>query len=1470
MRRAASIFGLALLALLVVVAAGLVFVLQAAPGHRLVLRTAVDLVDARIQGDFRVGGIRSAGLLRGLTLDRVSILDEQGRPFLEADSVRVGYSVRGFLARDAVLEPVELWRPRVTMETLPGDTVPNVTRIFAGEPADPGEATPPGNFRLELRRVRVHDGTFTILAPDTEPSAFRQIEARIRSAVLLDPADPGERVVFESLSLEAELGELGQGPFRVSEFQGELRRRGTRLDVEADLLRLVETRLEGRLALDWTEDLQLELDLEADPFHASDLAWLDPRIPDARGRFLLLAGGPVTGGEWRFDNVDLRVGENRVRGRVAFELGDEFRILESEVEAELGLELLDPWLDAPLPVQGRVVGGGRVSGVPGRMRLDLELAFDDPARGIPASRATVAGLVNVPAATVAGLRVRVDPLRLATLRAFLPEATASELALAGEGSLEMEATGGLASGLRLDAQLFHSTAAMDLTRVSIAGTVRQQEGEVFLEMDTSLDPLSLTGVEGVLGVELPVRGDLRGELRLVGPLTDLTTSGQVETAGGPVTLVARLDATDPARSYRLQGEVEGLELGAFLRQAPEGSRLSGRFRAEGSGFELATLETWVQVQLDESRWGDIVLDGGEMRVAAGEGRLDVQDLELRSVLGNLEGSGDLALAPDAADGRVEIRWTLADLGDLRPLLLGGARVDPDTLSALERSLREMEGIDPDPTRAIPLGGTARADLVLEGGVDDLRARLHLSGADLAWREVEVAVLDLEATARLERGEAGHRFTAVGGDVHLASPSWGRFAFEEITAQAAGTPEELDVSLDLRRSAGEAYHTAGNLVLREQRVAYRAAELRLDLDDVVWQLARPGEVSWEGGIIQVDDLEITRPAGAGPPVLIRVQGSVDLEGPLDLRARASGVDLARLSGILQLDPAPEGLLELDLTLNGVAAAPRVQGRFVLLDLLVADTRLSRVAGTLDYAEEQARIRLEVDQNGNRLLTVSGGYPVNLALTRVENRFPSREVDLLMEIDDLPAATALGPLDVLEDVDGVLDGRIEFRGEPDNLQPSGVLRLRGGRFSLPEIGLSPSNLEATFTLTPDGRVEVDARGRSVGPVRLTGSVDLSTLSDPGFELEVVADGFQAVNRRDLEGRVSGTVFLRGSYTAPRVTGAIRVDQANLFLEEFARIADVVDLTDPLFFERAFLDDAAAEALRPVLEATRNPFLDNLRVDADLSLPRDVWLRSREMNVEIGGDLIVTFDRRDREILLVGSVAAVRGNYNAFGRQFQVRSGTVDFVGTPGINPALSIEAVHRLRQQGGEPLEIVAELEGTLLAPRISLRSDSAVDISESDLISYLIFGRPSYALGSAESRMLGDAAISAGIGAAAGQLSSLLGQQFGLDFFAITQAQDAGAGLGALSGDGLVDTQVELGQYLTDNIFLALILRPLRGIGGSQAQIPGARLEWRFTDAWTFNAYVEDRFGREGVYTFGEAGLQVNRIFGLELFREWGY
>jgi hypothetical protein len=121
-------------------------------------------------------------------------------------------------------------------------------------------------------------------------------------------------------------------------------------------------------------------------------------------------------------------------------------------------------------------------------------------------------------------------------------------------------------------------------------------------------------------------------------------------------------------------------------------------------------------------------------------------------------------------------------------------------------------------------------------------------------------------------------------------------------------------------------------------------------------------------------------------------------------------------------------------------------------------------------------------------------------------------------------------------------------------------------------------------------------------------------------------------------------------------------------------------------------------------------------------------------------------------------------------------VEFTGTPGINPALNIEAVTRFRSQGGEPLAIFANVGGTLMNPRVRLSTDAQPPIAESDLISYLLFGRPSYALASAETTTL-EGALGAGVsrvtGSLAAQLGTVVGRQIGFDYFNITQAEDMG-------------------------------------------------------------------------------------------------
>jgi len=219
------------------------------------------------------------------------------------------------------------------------------------------------------------------------------------------------------------------------------------------------------------------------------------------------------------------------------------------------------------------------------------------------------------------------------------------------------------------------------------------------------------------------------------------------------------------------------------------------------------------------------------------------------------------------------------------------------------------------------------------------------------------------------------------------------------------------------------------------------------------------------------------------------------------------------------------------------------------------------------------------------------------------------------------------------------------------------------------------------TPDRPVDVDVRGSAGGTAVVSGTVHLEPLSDPSLDLTIAFTDFQAVNRRDVEGSISGEVRLLQRYQKPFVQGNLSVDRGTLFLEEFARSAEIVDLSDPALLDSRFFEvvDTAALSYRPLLAGINNPFLQTLRVDVDLSVPRDTWLRSQDMNVEIGGELLVTYDRTSRDLVMVGELQALRGTYTVLGRRFQVEEGVVGFIGTPGINPILDLRAVSRIRRR-----------------------------------------------------------------------------------------------------------------------------------------------------------------------------------------------
>ena len=144
-----------------------------------------------------------------------------------------------------------------------------------------------------------------------------------------------------------------------------------------------------------------------------------------------------------------------------------------------------------------------------------------------------------------------------------------------------------------------------------------------------------------------------------------------------------------------------------------------------------------------------------------------------------------------------------------------------------------------------------------------------------------------------------------------------------------------------------------------------------------------------------------------------------------------------------------------------------------------------------------------------------------------------------------------------------------------------------------------------------------------------------------------------------------------------------------------------------------------------AFQSVFLDSLNIrDLRLTVQDQFWLRSSDANVQLEGSVVV--NKTAKNYRFDGTFTALRGTYTLHigfvARDFQVDRGTVRYFGAPDLNAELDLQATHVVQAQG-EDIPIVAKITGTLLLPRLSLESTIRPAPTESESVSYLMFGRP---------------------------------------------------------------------------------------------------------------------------------------------------
>lgn len=1364
---------LAVAALLVLMIIGVVVLNGTYYGRERVRRLALDAMRDIVNGELIVGRI-DGNLLDRFDLVDVSILDEDGQPFLIADRVRARVAFGPLLSRRIIVRSLELDRPVVTLSRTPGG-VWNYQRIFASGDTATGEVSTGFGSWVDLRGITIRNGTLLVhqpfpgdegvrrtvgdsaaraLARETrlrvervgstlrQTMEFRDINARIPRLVAAHPDSTAIGFRVRQLSMEAT--PLQAPDVVIKNMEGDVRIVTDSVTLRDVDLRLPSSRFEGALTYHVSAG-DVELDLKSDTLAFADIQALYPDLPDRGGGRLNLKATirDTATSEYEFTNARLAVDDSRVSGRFGMAVNPEMiELRESDLRfthfTTSLLESLVPGLRVKVP--GAFTGRARLAGPSNALNTDVDGTYD-PTRHAP-FRISVRGILGTGEVTRAqNLRVNLRALPVSLAREFM-----NEMPVGGTANVDAVFSGSSATQFTGRATITHRDKA---TSTVVAEGSVSPRNNMRLDLKVRLDPVSLELAER-FAPDRDLRGDIRGTGEIRGTMRDLKATLALQLPAGTANIDGTFDLASATRSYQATTQLRGVNVQAMVPSLPV-TNLNGSAAITGRGTTSRTVDAHVAIHLQDSAVDSTEVTQAILVADARDARLTVDTLRVQTPFAVATATGNFGLV-EGADGTLNYEVDIKNIGGLqrwiatgdttlvtpRPLVrqemvrvLRGDTVRTDARS--DSSLASILTRRQDPRRPVKLpdvqlaggisrdsiGGSAKLKGTLKGGVPRFTAQGNAALNHLIYDGNEVG-----------RGSLDFTWADIGTkDVHLAaelgvdSVRVSGFAFDSTHVKATYKARTGDIALQVFPGDTARYQVRARYALHPDHGEVHLQEVNLRFDSVTWKSTRESAIRWRGGGISIDSLDLRSGDGTGRGRIF-VHGEVPDNDPGRLTVRIDSLRVAPWVTLLQADVPVDGIASFEADIEGTRNSPRIRGAVALREHTYRNVPFPEVHSTFTYADRRLQFDGDLRRavaNAPPLAKITGEVPIDLSLgDSIETRKLAGPIRIDLEGDSIP----LGPLrDFVEEIsvlNGEARGRIGVRGTWDRLQYEGALALNIPRLGLRTAGVTLTSTTGSLRMA-DNRLVIDTLvGYSGGPLRVTGSVNLADMARPVVDMRVIADEVRALDNEKGQLVVSSRLGLTGPLETISVNGSVVV------MHGVVRIPDpeqfnLINTGDPALF--AFVDTSLTRELQI---APPSPILRNANVDVVLQVRRGTWARSREANIEIFGELNIERATGDEELTVTGSLHSDFGDYELYGRRFRVSQGSVRFTG-PASNPVLQLLATHEVRQAGRAPFDIQVTIGGSLERPNISLNSQAQPTLTQSDLISFLAFGQSSTSL-----------------------------------------------------------------------------------------------------------------------------------------------
>lgn len=799
---------------------------------------------------------------------------------------------------------------------------------------------------------------------------------------------------------------------------------------------------------------------------------------------------------------------------------------------------------------------------------------------------------------------------------------------------------------------------------------------------------------------------------------------------------------------------------------------------EGIAFAPSSLPLKVQLNLDASEFENLSMLSAQAaaRYETGSGvwRLDTALLDTSE--GHFEASG-------SGQSKVLDNLRIEAAGLPIQALLLAFDVRADAIGELNISAQLSGAID-DPSGTVSLeGGVAvaqrpdvefTADISLHG-----EQRFTLERLALDTTRASKLQLTTSTPATISHIDAQWSLT----DLRLHGPS-GNFEIEEFISADALTSLDASIADVNIRAFAEFFSPADppegslsgkfNLIQQHDQLAvdgeltvlalrYRGTSTnKISLRST----SGDGANSIEGAIQWDDDHSVA--------VSLRLPGAIDaLTPPAVLRHPefefalfAKDMPARVLHNLLPGDPErkepdPElfkGTLTGAFGVKGDATGPVVVGSGNWTNAHWGPAVADNVKLTATTVDETLSLVLEISHEGRNGFVANASIDLAQALVQPDQLLlnPDNRASLHAQAIDLawlvPRASTRR-LGRVRSLTGDATGLLEIAGSPSGPQLQGTLDVIDAklRLALVEERVGPINASLVFANDSVKMERVEVQSQK-GPVVFSGHFNWAGSEKDQVELRAHFDNFALTHFPLFDARVNGDILIDGGLSTLDARGELVLTrvQVNLPAPE-----------DPLFREVRILGLAQADS--DAVQRTEPSAYETARADIAIEVGPGAKIRERGADFEAEGQMRLR-KKRMASTLLQGNLQTTGGTYKFLGRTFNVDEGAAIFDERVPPDPEL-----HLIATRPSGDVIVGVELTGRWSAPSSRLISTPTMD--DTEILSYLVFDKPSTQIGERDDQQLNAAAAQLAGNLALASLSRALSEELPINEISVDVNND---------------------------------------------------------------------------------------------------